>query len=512
MIDLNEEQLKVFNRLRKDLNFFASQCLKIQTKYATIEPLVFNDSQIHFHNQIERHKRERGNVRIVVVKGRQQGISTYTEARFFHRCSYNRGFNSFIASEAKESTNNIFSMVKRYYNNIPEGMPKPRLQSSNAKELIFEDIDSQIRTGTAGNKNVGVSTTNHLVHCSETALWTNGSEIIRGLFQTVPNNEKSEIIIESTARGVGGIFYELAMQGLEDNGDWETVFLPWFMHKEYQTHIEEDFRMTEEEEELQRLYKLTPEQLAWRKWKINGEFKGREWLFKQEYPCNVNEAFSSSGDGLIEPRLIDAARKNEMSGENLAPVCMGVDPARSGGDRTIIAIRQGRKLLMIIKYDHMQQMELAGIIATLIKDYNVKKCWVDAAHGYGTVDRLNENGFQGIVETVQFNQRPMKTQVYSNKRAEIHGEMRDWFGQDGGVSIPDNDELAVDLYSIPDFKYNSNSAYVLPSKDEIKKVLKRSPDMADALALTFAGIVPIMNEDQNSFSRYKVVNKRRGRG
>ena len=357
---LTTKQIQTFQELRANLPLFASKCLYIKTKDAEIKPLIINDSQFYFHQRIEKHKRERGKVRVVVVKGRQQGLSTYTEARFFHKCAYNKGYSSFIVSEGKDSTENIFEMVKRYYNRIPEGMPKPDLLASNRKELSFDGIDSIIRTGTAGNNNVGVSTTNHLLHCSEVGLWTNGSELMRGLFQTVPKSDNSEIIIESTARGTGGIFHELALTGLDERAEWETIFIPWYMHKEYIAPVSRDFILTDEERELMRLYNITAEQIAWRRNKILNDFKEREWLFKQEYPFSVNEAFSSADNGLIEGRYIEKARKSRLMSESELPVICGVDPARKGGDRTVIVLRRGREVFDIIKYDQMEQMELVS--------------------------------------------------------------------------------------------------------------------------------------------------------
>lgn len=504
---MNPKQKANFDKLRAKLPLFAKNCLYIKNKDAEIAPLKLNDSQIYFHNRLEEHKRKRGKIRVVVVKGRQQGLSTYTEARFFHKCAYNKGYSSFIVSEGKDSTDNIFEMVKRYHNKIPEGMPKPELLSSNKKELSFKDIDSIIRTGTAGNKDVGVSTTNHLLHCSEVGLWKNGSELIRGLFQTVPKSDKSEIIIESTARGVGGIFHELAMLGLTDDSEWETIFLPWFMHAEYATETPDNFKLNDEEIELQSLFKLSDEQIYWRRQKINNEFKGREWLFKQEYPCTVQEAFSMADDGLIEGRYLEKAKQAKLLYEYELPVVAGVDPARKGGDQTVIVLRRGREVFKIIKYDQMQQMELAGILSNLINQYKIKRLFMDVAHGYGTMDRLEERGYAHVVEGVHFGSRADNEKVYANKRAEMFGNMRDWFMKKGEVSIPDDDELITDIAAMPDFKVQSTGRFIMISKDEIKKTLGKSPDIADALALTFSQDTPIM-DGQDVSHRYTRVNKK----
>ena len=490
---MTPEQKANFDELRRNLSLFARKCLYIKTKNAELKPLELNDSQFFLHQRLEEHKRKRGKIRAVIVKGRQQGLSTYTEARFFHKCAYNKGFSSFIVSEGKDSTENIFEMVKRYYNKIPDGMPKPELQASNRKELSFKDIDSIIRTGTAGNENVGVSTTNHLLHCSEVGLWKNGSELIRGLFQTVPNSENSEVIIESTARGSGGIFHELALLGLDERSEWETIFIPWFMHKEYTLPIPLDMVLTDEERELKYYYDLNDGQILWRRNKVYGEFAGREWLFKQEYPCTVQEAFAAANDGLVEARYIEKARHARLTTESELPVIAGVDPARKGGDRTVIVLRRGREVFEIIKYNTMEQMELAGILSNLINSRGIQRLFMDSAHGYGTRDRLVERGYGHIVECIEFGSGAQKDKVYANKRAEMYGDMRDWFMQQGDVSIPDDEELIAELSATPDMKPNSSGRMIMIPKEEIKKNLGKSPDIADALALTFSQDTPIIH-------------------
>ena len=113
------------------------------------------------------------------------------------------------------------------------------------------------------------------------------------------------------------------------------------------------------------------------------------------------------------------------------------------------------------------------------------------------------------MQGVAFNSKPNKPNVYSNKRTEIYGELRDWILQDGGVDIPDNPIMINELLSIPDFKINSNGQYVMEAKDEIKKVIGKSPDIADAMALTFSDNIPILEDNDLRDKKIKVINNYR---
>ena len=184
---------------------------------------------------------------------------------------------------------------------------------------------------------------------------------------------------------------------------------------------------------------------------------------------------------------------------------MGVDPARNG-DRTAIVFRQGRRLYKPLIFGNMTETELAGEIILLLNKYRCNKVFIDVGYGYGTIDILKEKGLGDIVCGIPFNSKPLKRDVYSNKRTEIYGEMRDWLLQDGGVDIPDDQVLVNELLSIPDFHINSNGQFVMDPKDEIKKMLNgKSPDIADAIALTFSENVPILNENIG-MEKIRIIN------
>ena len=98
--------------VKNSLPYFSRNCLEIKTKAAKIEHLVFNESQMYFHNACENMTKRKGKVRILVVKGRQSGISTYVAARFYHKTITKKAMNTFILSHESNTTDKLFKMVK----------------------------------------------------------------------------------------------------------------------------------------------------------------------------------------------------------------------------------------------------------------------------------------------------------------------------------------------------------------------------------------------------------------
>jgi hypothetical protein len=169
---------------------------------------------------------------------------------------------------------------------------------------------------------------------------------------------------------------------------------------------------------------------------------------------------------------------------------MGVDPARSG-DRTAIAFRQGNVFREIVIHQKMDDMRLVGIIAKYLRDgfYGTKvaKCFIDYAIGEGVRSRLAELGFAREVQAVGFGDAAREPR-YLNKRVEMAMDMVSWFGDKGDqVQIPNSDDVISDLLAIPGFMQATGSDKLkLPPKDEIKKEYGKSPDIFDAMILTFA--------------------------
>ena len=478
------------DRLRNDLPEYCRRFVKIRPKTGgPAVPFIFNSAQHRLHAFIEDLRAAGNLVRVCIIKSRQMGSSTYVCSRFLQRATLNPGTSVFILSHLGDSTQYLFEMVKRMYNNLPEPL-KPFAERSNRKELKFGKIDSEYALGTAGSAEIGRSMNPHLLHLSECAFFQDTDNISTGLMQGVATSPNTEIIVESTANGVNNMFYELCMKGIDPNNftRYKTIFLPWYLQEEYRETPPARFKPTSEEEEMMNLYSITLDQIFWRRRKLEDEYNNDLWKFKQEYPTTIFEAFQSSGNSHLKPEYVETARKSQAFLDTSAPMVMGVDGAGEGADSTGIVVRQGRRIVEYEVYpEPVRPMRLAGIIARKIDTLGLDMVFLDVAYGYGCRDRLAEMGYGAKTMTIHFGSAPLMPELYKNKRAQMYGFMKDWF-EEGGASIPDEDVFVKDLMMIPGFMVGGSRGLLqLPSKDDIRKDNGgHSPNIADALALTFS--------------------------
>ncbi len=131
-------------------------------------------------------------------------------------------------------------------------------------------------------------------------------------------------------------------------------------------------------------------------------------------------------------------------------------------------------------------MEVTGLVAREIDRLDPAMTFIDVTGlGAGVYDRLRERGYRRIVTAVNFGSKARDDDRYANKRAEIWGRLCDWLADPGGADIPDSDELQSHLCA-PGYGFDSNSRLLLEKKVDIRKRVGFSPDLGDALALTFA--------------------------
>lgn len=495
-----EERERIIRQTLKD-NYphYSAKCLKIRSKSGVIEPFVLNRVQKYIDARIEEQRGLTGKVRAVILKGRQQGCSTYIGGRFYHKTSHRFGCQAFILTHALDATSNLFKMAKRFHDNCPK-LVQPEVTTSNTKELIFGRLDSGYKIGTAENKSVGRSATIQLFHGSEVAFWANAAEHAKGILQAIPDMVGTEVVLESTANGVGNYFHQVWQNAEAGISDYIAIFVPWFWQEEYRKQLPIDFNLTEEEIELKEHYGLSDEQIYWRRQKItdlsvNGQdgFKA----FKQEYPCNAAEAFQMTGeDTYILPELVMRARKAKA--EPYGPLLIGVDPARFGDDRTSIIRRRGRVAFNLQSYVKKDTMEVTGYVHNIIITEKPSKVFIDVGGlGAGIVDRLIELGHGKIIIPVNSGSSALLHEKYVNKRAEMWGQCKEWLLQEP-CQIPDIDSFQADMCGVR-YTFDSNSRLVLEKKETMKKRGIRSPDEAEALMLTFAyPVSALANEDGKS--------------
>lgn len=206
-------------------------------------------------------------------------------------------------------------------------------------------------------------------------------------------------------------------------------------------------------------------------------------IFRQEYLCD----FTASADNVLIPiDLVSAACKRSYSSAQTAGAAriIGVDPARFGSDRSVIFKRQGLQSFAPRVFRRADNMTLAAHVAREIESFRPDAVFIDAGCGGGVIDRVRQLGF--CVTEIPFGGTPLKPGQYANKRAEMWGELAEWLK--AGGALPDQAELKADL-TCACYDFDAAGRLRLESKEKIKERCGKSPDLADALALTFAAPV-----------------------
>jgi hypothetical protein len=239
-------------------------------------------------------------IREDVLKARQQGMSTLWLALYFLDTINNPLTQTIILAHDAQSTEKLFKIVHRFYENLPKDKRRPK-KYSNRREIEFSDIDSGIYVGTAGGSGVGRGGTLNNVHMSERAFWKDGDEVETGLLEAVPVD--GNVTRETTANGMND-YYAERQRARNGESNFKPRFFGWYLHPEYCLQPEPGFVRTTEEEECTIAYNLSNEQLAWRRNKAR-DLKEK---FPQEYPATEEEAFIASGTPYF-----DAAKLLEIS-------------------------------------------------------------------------------------------------------------------------------------------------------------------------------------------------------
>ena len=192
-------------------------------------------------------------------------------------------------------------------------------------------------------------------------------------------------------------------------------------------------------------------------------------------------------DAVIPMELARAALGRDVALTSSDPIVWGLDVARFGGDNSALCIRQGNTVFEIKTFKSMDLMQLCGAVKNLYDDATAiskpQEILVDVIGlGSGVVDRLSEQNLP--VRGVNVAESPATSKNYLNLRAELWFAIKDWLAQ-RDCRLPYDDELVAELVA-PSYKYTSTGKIKIESKEEMKKRGIKSPDKADALALTMA--------------------------
>lgn len=225
----------------------------------------------------------------------------------------------------------------------------------------------------------------------------------------------------------------------------------------------------------------------------------REWLDARReqwgensptYAARVLGEFPESAEDVLIPLAwLDAAQKREAPEIDQASLLLGVDVARFGSDRTVLIVRDKHAVRHVEAHEKESTMETAGRVQVTARQFGIPASRVfvdDGGLGGGSVDRLNELGFG--VNAINFGGKSEAPDQFANVRAGMYWNLRDALdpAKDDKLAIPPRFAKLAAECGVAEYEYTSRGQIILKSKDKIKAKLGRSPDLADALALTFA--------------------------
>ncbi len=374
--------------------FLIRALLRIRDKQGALLRLRPNRVQAEYERSAGR--------RSIVLKARQVGITTWIAARFFLSTITRPGTLSVQVAHDQQSAEEIFRIVHRFLENLPERLRRGALATSraNVRQMIFPRLDSEYRVETAADPHAGRGLTIRNLHLSEVARWPgDAAATLASLRAAVPPD--GEIVLESTPLGAGGCFYE-EWQRAPESGVTRHFF-PWWWEDSYQRPGAAVEQLTPEEQDLAERCGLSPAQIAYRR-EIQASFRR---LAAQEFAEDAVSCFLSYGECVFDQEAVERrrvalppaaeARDNQRLLIWFPPAArreyiVGVDPAGGGilGDYACAQVIERTSGLQCAELrGHFTPAELAARVAALAREYGGALVAVERNnHGYGVLAYL----------------------------------------------------------------------------------------------------------------------------
>jgi hypothetical protein len=497
-----------YDTILAEAEIYFEACLQIRTKDEGLQPLQLNTTQRIVHEEAEKQLAEEGRVRLMVLKGRQVGVSTYIGGRGYRKVTTNEGQLAYIVTHEDQATQNLFGMAKRFHEHcLPEF--KPNASTNNANELAFAEMDSSYKIATAGARTAGRSSTIQFLHASEFDFWPDATadEVFTGLMEAVAKGEGTEVFIESTANVPGGRFHRAWKAAKRGESSFRALFIPWFLHAEYRVKPPAGWEPPEAFKEYGLRHDLDIEQIRWA-WETNRDAGMTFGLspdefcpkFKREYPSTDEEAFETAGDDLARVFPLDWIRKAQARwianrSLPLKPMTgLGVDVAQGGQAKTSLAPLHGVRFEPIRTIPGKLTPDgaaVAGQVVAIAKgDVTIA---IDMTGGWGgdayshlkalnlpVLGVVNSQGSTAKTRDKKLEFVLIRDQLFWEFREALHPELGD------SVELPPGDDLEMQMLAAT-FEVTRQGIKIRP-KDEMMAEVGTSTDELDAVLLAwFAG-------------------------
>jgi hypothetical protein len=302
-----------------DHSVFCREALQIRNTTGSSVPMELSPGQVKLDAAIKKQQARRQPVRLVVLKTRRSQFTAGACSEIFHEVAFFAGRRAtIIADKYNPAGLEAFDYLVQYdlsYKPIVRhghGMQKPRLTKptkpqspvpeGSSLQLLWEN-GASVDVLSAEGGDVGRGGGRHWLLGDEVAFWRAATVTLTAVLNMIPNSPETGVILQSTANGVGGEFYNLCQKARDPNneGGWDFLFFGWLEHPPYQMPLTDAGKaklqasLDPEEKLLMSMHGATLEQLAWRRHQVHTELRGDVDLFHQEFPTPRKRRFLRAG-------------------------------------------------------------------------------------------------------------------------------------------------------------------------------------------------------------------------
>lgn len=302
-------------RAMADSRTYIETFLWIKDRKSRLRPFIYNPVQVRLDERRRRILDAGNRVRMIILKARRGGVTTWVQGESFYDVATLKHQSCATIGHHEKSTEIIFRIAQRYYDNLHPNFRPKRLAQTGKKDLNFPTLDSLYYIGTAGSVGFGRGDTLRRAHWSEVA-WSRGNEedhlnLLAGMANAASHGE---VILESTAHGVGGLFHSMWLEASAGKSEWDAIFIPWYedpmntrdLTREERDELEDT--LTNRERDLRERKGLTLEQFAWYRHEAK-QPQHRGGLMLQEHPDDPSMAFLVSGQTWMDMQIVAALIK-----------------------------------------------------------------------------------------------------------------------------------------------------------------------------------------------------------
>lgn len=289
--------------------------LAIRNKEGATVPYRISPAGQKLNRSIRKQELSGSPIRQVVLKASQVWMTSSASAEIFRRVPFFPGRRALVLADSEMHADLIFDYFRQFMESYAQRPYGAEYESSVLLPDLVKDTERWIRwandssalVGTAYNVDIGRSAPYNWALLSEAAFYRDLGTLMTGLMQRIPRSPDSGVIVESTANGMGGDFYDLCQLAMDPrkHTGWGFVFFGWWEHPENRIEVPPGFKLMREELRELTTYNLRMDQIAWRRWMIETACEGKVERFKQEHPGSPEEAFQSSGRTIFDMQAVN---------------------------------------------------------------------------------------------------------------------------------------------------------------------------------------------------------------